>query len=254
MLSYLHDGRVAVWTLSRPPVNAIDEEWMTDFHGALDEIGGNGGVSVLLVRSEQKVFCAGANLNLIRGSFASTEGADAMIATIRRIQELYARIETLPQVTVAEIGGAAMGGGLELALSCDLRIAAAEAKMGLPEAGLGLLPGAGGTQRLTWLCGPGVARRLILGAETVDGAVAEAFGIVHWSVPRDGLAARTEELVGRLAAMPGQALVECKRCMLDAKDPERNGFESELSGTRRLLDDPETRERVAAFLDRPASG
>lgn len=253
MLSYLHDGRAAVWTLSRPPVNAIDEAWMADFHGALDEIEAAGGVSVLLVRSDQKVFCAGANLNLIRGSFTGAEGADAMIATIRRIQELYARIETLPRITVAEIGGAAMGGGLELALSCDLRIAAVEAKMGLPEAGLGLLPGAGGTQRLSWLCGPGVARRLILGAETVDGASAEALGIVHWAVPRRELAARTDELIGRLAGMPGRALAECKRCILDSGNFERNGFESELSGTRKLLDDPETRERVSAFLDRSAS-
>ncbi len=250
MLSYLQDGRVAVWTLSRPPVNAIDDEWLSDLHKALDEISDKGGVSVLLVRSDLKVFCGGANLNLIRASFASAEGADAMIVSIRGIQDLYTRIERLPQVTVAEINGAAMGGGLELALSCDFRIAAHEARMALPESGLGLLPGAGGTQRLTRLCGPGVSRRLILRAEAVDGATAEALGIVQWAVPRDELAARAGELVESLAAMPAQSLAECKRCMLDHFDPDRDGYETELEGTRRLLDDPETRTRVAAFLDK----
>jgi enoyl-CoA hydratase/carnithine racemase len=250
VLSYLRDGRAAVWTLSRPPVNAIDVEWVSDLHQALDEIADKSGVSVLLVRSDLKVFCGGANLNLIRNSFASAEGADAMIVSIRGIQDLYTRIEQLPQATVAEINGAAMGGGLELALSCDLRIAAREAKMGLPEAGLGLLPGAGGTQRLTRLCGPGVARRLILGGEAVDGVTAEALGIVQWAVPRDELAAHAEELVGRLSTIPAQALAECKRCMLDHFDPDRDGYETELDGTRRLLDNPETRSRVASFLDK----
>ena len=112
------------------------------------------------------------------------DGPDRMYAYVAGIQRLYARIERLPQVTLAEIGGAAMGGGLELALACDLRIAAVEAKLGLPEARLGLIPGAGGTQRLTRLCGRPVAARLILGAETLDGAAARELGIVHWAVPR----------------------------------------------------------------------
>ena len=90
---------------------------------------------------------------------------------------------------LAEIGGAAMGGGFELALACDLRIAANEAKVGLPEVRLGLIPGAGGTQRLTRLCGPALANRLILGAEVLDGATAAALGVVHWSAPRAELAA-----------------------------------------------------------------
>ena len=85
----------------------------------------------------------------------------------------------MPRVTLAEINGAALGGGFELALACDLRIAALEAKMGLPELRLGLLPGAGGTQRMTWLAGRPAALRLILGAEQMDGAEALRLGLVQ---------------------------------------------------------------------------
>jgi enoyl-CoA hydratase len=104
-------------------------------------------------------------------------------------------------VADAELGGAALGGGFELALSCDLRIAANEAKLGLPEVRLGLIPGAGGTQRLTRLLGKGLANRLILGAEVVDGATAHAFGLVQWSFPRADLSTRAAEVVKRIAAL-----------------------------------------------------
>ncbi|HEY7726055.1 MAG TPA: enoyl-CoA hydratase-related protein, partial [Anaeromyxobacteraceae bacterium] len=165
------------------------------------------------------------------------------------LQRLLARIEALPLATLAEVGGAALGGGLELALACDLRVAAAEARVGLPEVGLGLVPGAGGTQRLTALCGPAVARRLILGAEVVGGAEAADLGLVHWAVPRAGLAAFAEGVADRLAALPRAAVAEAKSCIAARADPARDGFEEELAATRRLLlHEPETRSRVEAFL------
>src|SRR5207342_2828775 len=150
--------------------------------------------TVLHLRSAQKVFCAGADLREVRERIDAADGPDRMYAYVAGIQRLYSRIERLSQVTIAEIGGAAMGGGLELALACDLRIAAAEAKLGLPEARLGLIPGAGGTQRLTRLCGPALAARLILGAEIIDGAAAERLGAVHWTAPYVVLAPPTAEI------------------------------------------------------------
>src|SRR3974390_2022102 len=162
------DG-VATVTLTRPPVNAISETWVRAFAAALDDLGERGGWTVLHLRSSQKVFCAGADLKEVRARIEAPDGPDRMYAYVAGIQRLYARIERLPQVTVAEIGGAAMGGGLELALACDLRIAALEAKLGLPEARLGLIPGAGGTQRLTRLCGRPVGQRLNLRAAGVGG-------------------------------------------------------------------------------------
>lgn len=239
---------VTTLTLNRPPVNAISEEWVQAFDAKLDELARGPRFTVLHIRSEQKVFCAGADLKEVQERMNAADGPDRMYSYVAGIQRLYARIERLPQVTLAEIGGAAMGGGFELALACDLRIAANEAKVGLPEVRLGLIPGAGGTQRLTRLCGPALASRLILGAEILDGASASALGVVHWAVPRVELAQRAAELARRVAGLPAAALAASKSCIAAAGHKERGGFTDELDFTRRLLTDADTRERVAAFL------
>jgi enoyl-CoA hydratase/carnithine racemase len=244
---------VATLTLTRPPVNAISEAWVRGFEAALDRLAALGNWTVLHLRSNQKVFCAGADLKEVRERIEAPDGPDRMYAYVAGIQRLYARIEKLPQVTIAEIGGAAMGGGLELALACDLRIAAIEAKLGLPEARLGLIPGAGGTQRLTRLCGRPVAQRLILGAEVVDGAAACALGVVHWAVPRAELAQRAAALARRIADLPPAALAASKSCISAAGEPGRGGYSAELEATRVLLTNPETRHRVEAFLAGGAS-
>lgn len=249
-------GPITTLTLSHPPVNAISDEWVRTFDSKLDQLGS--ACSVLHIHSDQKVFCAGADLKEMRGRMDMADGPDRMYAYVAGIQRLYFRIEALPQVVLAEIGGAAMGGGFELALACDLRIAANEAKVGLPEARLGLIPGAGGTQRLTRLCGPALARRLILGAEVLDGATAAALGVVHWSVPRAELSARASEIAKRIADLPPAALSASKACIAAACQPGRGGYTDELEFTRSLLTNAETQKRVQAFLagaaatDKPA--
>jgi enoyl-CoA hydratase/carnithine racemase len=245
------DG-VATLTLSRAPVNAINEMWLTQFNAILDELASRADWKVLHLRSDQRVFCAGADLNEIRDRIDAPDGPDRMYSHVAAIQRLFARLETLEQVTVAEIGGAAMGGGLELALACDLRIAANEARLGLPEARLGLVPGAGGTQRLTKLCGQPVAERLILGAEVIDGAIAGELGIVQWAVPRTKLPEHALEIIRRIASLPAGALTASKTCIAAASNAGRNGYSEELEATRRLLTDADTRLRVEAFLAGPA--
>jgi enoyl-CoA hydratase len=248
MLQYSHEGRVAVWTLSRPPVNAINDEWLSNFHKALDEIESKNGVSILHIRSNQKVFCAGADLKLMRSCFEKIDGPTEMVAMVRRMQALYKRIENLSQVSIVELGGTALAGGLELALACDFRIAANEAKLGLTEINLGLLPAAGGTQRLSKLCGSAIARRLILGGEMINGVTAETLGLVHWSVPHEQLQDRVGELLEKWAGLTVMALAKAKRCLLDYDLPDVDGFETELSGTLNLYEDPETRKLVETFL------
>ena len=134
--------RIATVTLNRPPVNAFNVDMFKAFHAILDDLAARGDWSVLHFRSALKVFSGGADLAEISTRFSAADKMEAAAKVTRPFQELFQRISDLPQVSLAEIGGAAMGGGYELALGCDLRIAANEAKLGLPEVGLGLLPGA----------------------------------------------------------------------------------------------------------------
>ena len=241
-------GRVLVATLSRPPVNALDDKLIAELDAVVERAIQDDDVAVLHLRSDQRVFSAGADLALIEACFATPQGPDAMTDVVRHMQRLYWRLESAPLVTLAEIGTTALGGGLELALACDLRVAALDARLGLPEARLGLLPGGGGTQRLTRLCGPGLAKRLILGAEVIDGAEAERLGLVQWVRPRDQLTAFASEIAARYAAMPKAALAANKRCIAAATDPARDGYADEISETRGLYDHAETRRKVSDFL------
>ena len=242
--------RIATVTMCREPVNALSEEWGDEFERQLDALGARDDWSVLHLRSNQKVFAAGADLAQIHSWTTMGASGQRLSAYIARLQAVFHRLERLPQITVAEIGGAALGGGLELALSCDLRMAAVEAKLGLPEVGLGLIPGLGGTQRLTRLCGAGVAGRLILGAEVVDGAAARDLGLVQWAVPRASIAADAMQLVKRVAALPAPALRVAKELIAAAGAPHAAGFalERELGG--RLLETREAKSRIVAFLRR----
>ena len=245
-----HRGAVAVVTMARPPVNAIDDAMIADFHAVLDVLSARDDWQVLHVRSAQKVFAAGADLALIRSWKDASSPTAALGGYIDRLQGLYRRIESLSAVSVCEIGGAAMGGGYELALSCDLRIAADEAKIALPEVGIGLLPGAGGTQRLTRLCGRGVAARIILSGEPVDGKTALSLGMVEWSFPRAELEEKSRAVVERLAALPAHAQGAAKRCIAAAADAETKGFamEHDLGGA--LLESSRTQALITAFLER----
>jgi enoyl-CoA hydratase/carnithine racemase len=240
--------RIATVTLDRPPVNAFNAAMFAAFNGILDDLASRTDFTVLHIRSALKVFSAGADLAEISTRFASPDKMEAAARTTRPFQELFQRISDLPQVTLAEIGGAAMGGGYELALACDLRIAAEEAKLGLPEVALGLLPGGGGTQRLTWLAGPAVAARVILTGDAVDGKTAEKLGMVQWAAPRAELAAEAAKIAQRVAGLHPLSLAACKVCMRLARDPQRNGFAAETEWTGRLLATEETQRRVGDFL------
>lgn len=242
MIELSCEGTLAVATLARAPVNAIDEEWLARLEGIFDRLADS---SVLLVRSREKAFCAGADLELMRSRFDSEAGRRRMVEFVREVQRVLARLERLPLVTLAEIGGPALGGGLELALACDLRIAAEDARLGLPEPRLGLIPGAGGTQRLPRIAGEAVARRLILGAEVITGAQAAQLGVVQWAVPAAELKKRASALAREIAALPAAALAEAKAC-IGAPD----GYERELEATLRLLGRDETQSRVRAFLEK----
>ena len=242
-------GRIVRVTMQRAPVNALNNEFIAGLGRILDDLEGRTDLTVLHLRSDQKAFCAGADLAQVKSRFAMADGADVMVRDIRGFHRLFDRLEALPCVTLAEIGATALGGGYELALACDLRMAANEAKIGLPEARLGLIPGAGGTQRLTRLCGPGVAARIILACEVVDGVTARELGMVQWAVPASELPAEAAALAGRIADLAPGALQLAKRCMAQVNSITRHGCEAELQGTHGLMGTAETQTRVKAFFE-----
>jgi enoyl-CoA hydratase len=121
--------RIATLVLDRPPVNAINADWVARLHALLDELDGQSDWKVLHSRSAHRVFCAGADLETMRERFGHPDGAELLAKDARLYQQLFDRIEALPRVALAEIAGAAMGGGLEL---CDMRVAAEEAKLRAP--------------------------------------------------------------------------------------------------------------------------
>ncbi len=247
MIRLENAGAAATIIMSRAPVNAIDPSFVAAFEGILDEIEKTK-PTIVVLRSDQKCFCAGADLALIRRYFAAPGGTEAMVAYVRTLHTLFNRLEALDAVTLAVIDGPALGGGLELALSCDLRIASTRAKLGLPEARVGMIPGAGGTQRLPRLCGPGVAARLILGGEIVDGTEAALLGIAQWAAEAGELTTRIDEIVKRIAGLSRPALIASKSCIAAWFDPNEDGYARELEQPWHLMKTEEARSRIDAFF------
>ena len=247
MITLTLDGAVATARMSRPPVNAIDHAFVAALDAVLGEVE-RAKPTVLVIESDQKCFSAGADLALIQSYFSERDGIERMIGYVRELHRVFDRIEALEAVTLAAIAAPALGGGLELALACDLRIAATTVKLGLPEARIGMIPGAGGTQRLPRLCGPGTAARLILGAEIIDGTEAERVGLAQWSVATDVLASKTAEIAERISALSRPALASCKACLAAALDPAIDGFAREIEQPLTLMKTREAKERIAAFF------
>ena len=244
------DYAIATVTLVRAPVNAMNDAWVQGFHELLDGLEARDDWSVLRIRSGLKLFSGGADLKQIEGNFS--QSIDVQAGPGERYQKLFSRIEALARPTFAELKGSALGGGLELALACDMRFASEEAKLGLVEVKLGLMPGAGGTQRLPRAIGRAAAMRMILSGETVTGAQALALGLVQWAVPVAEFDEKAESAVRQLAAVPAHAARAAKAAILAAFDTSRNGYDVERDNVKTCLAHPRTQELVGGFLARPA--
>lgn len=247
MIILSHSGPVTTLLMSRPSVNAIDPAFVIAFGKALDKIR-EVKSTVVVIRSDQKCFSAGADLSLIQSFFSKPGGTAEMVTYVKMLHALFDRLEKLEAVTIAAIAGPALGGGLELALACDLRITTHSAKLGLPETRIGMIPGAGGTQRLPRLCGPGTAARMILGAEVIDGAEAARIGLAQWSVNPAEIDAKIGEIAQRIAGLSRPALIAAKDCLAAALDPAADGYAREIEKPLTLMETPEARERIAAFF------
>ncbi|WP_048441645.1 enoyl-CoA hydratase-related protein [Caenimonas sp. SL110] len=241
---------IATITMVRAPVNAMNDAWVAGFHELLDGLEPRNDWSILRIRSGLKLFSGGADLKQIETNFS--QSIEVQSGPGERYQKLFSRIEALTRPTLAEIKGSALGGGLELSLACDMRFASEEAKLGLVEVKLGLMPGAGGTQRLPRAIGRAAAMRMILSGETVTGAQALALGLVQWAVPVEQFDEKADAVVRQFAAIEPHAAQAAKAAINAAFDPTRNGYNVERDNVKTCLAHPRTRELVGGFLARSA--
>jgi enoyl-CoA hydratase len=184
---------IATLTIDRPSVkNALNLETVQECHAALESLAADDQVGVLIVTGAgESAFVSGADINDIR----ARTGADGLAAIN---SSLFARVERFPRPTIAAINGYALGGGCELALACDIRVAADSAKFGQPELALGIIPGAGATQRLPRTVGMGWAKHLVLTGELIDARQALEIGLVTAVMPGSQLQVRARELARRI--------------------------------------------------------
>jgi enoyl-CoA hydratase/carnithine racemase len=239
------EGAVAVVTVDNPPVNALADHVIEALDAAAVELAGDADVrAVVLTGTGEKAFLAGADLEEFAARLATGEGIDEHAAATRRA---LGRWEALPQPVVAAVQAHAMGGGLEVALVCDLVVADPGARFGAPEVRLGLMPGAGATQRLPRRIGMGPARAMILLGTTIGAAEAQRLGLVH-AVSEPGTAlAEARALAEELAALPAVAVRAIKRAIAaDLGD----GLDRERALFLEVFASADAKEGVAAFRER----
>lgn len=205
------NGAIATITVDRPKVmNAIRFNTMLEIQNALDDIAADDAIRVVvLTGAGEKAFVAGGDISIM----AKAEGYIELIHEIPAGQQVCNNIENFPKPVIARINGVALGGGTELALCCDIRIASFNAIMGVPEIKLGIIPGYGGTQRLPRLLGMGKAKELVLTGDHISAQEAKEIGLVDQVVPKDELDEAVEKLCQKLASKSPIALAMGKEAI-----------------------------------------
>lgn len=242
------DGAVAIVTIDRQKkLNALNPDVIEELGAAFEALRDDDEVrAVVLTGAGEKAFVAGADIGVL-AEMDSLSGVDVS----RQGQEVFRAIETFPKPVIAAVGGYALGGGCELALACHLRIASDHARFGLPEVGLGIIPGYGGTVRLARIVGLGRALELTLTAEMIDAERAHAIGLANRVVPRDDLMDTALEMAGTIASKAPVALrmaLESVYQALDSSTAEAMRFESSLFGL--LASTRDMKEGMQAFKDK----
>jgi enoyl-CoA hydratase len=247
------DGRVAIVTLDHPPVNALSSKLLEELEEEYNRLDADDEVRAIVLRGEgEKAFVAGADITEFPAMREQIEEA-AESGSARGIQKLAARMDAGRTPVVAAIHGYCLGGGLELAMACDIRIAADDAQLGQPEIKLGLIPGGGGTQRLPRLVGPGRAMLLNLTGEFIDAETAYAWGLVEKVVPAAEVDEAAVALAVQIAAQSPHAVAVLRELARTTRDlPLEEGLRREADGFVRCLRSEDGAEGVAAFIEKRA--
>lgn len=240
-------GHTALITMSNPPANTWTKETLLQLRDIVRELNNDKNIYALVITGEgEKFFSAGADLKLF------ADGDKAVASDMARVfGEAFETLSTFRGVSIAAINGYAMGGGLEVALACDIRIAEQQAQLALPEAKVGLLPCAGGTQNLTWLVGEGWAKRMILCGERLTAEKALQIGLVEELVDRGTALSSALALADKVAEQSPSSVTACKQLIQKGRSGSINSalpLERELFVA--LFDTKDQVEGVQAFLEK----
>ncbi len=242
------EGPLGFLTLNRPEQrNALNSQLLEDLHAAIDETEKDDELRVLIVSGNGEAFCAGADIGEIE-TFANPSTA---MRFLHRAQSAFTRLEQLRVPVIAAVNGIALGGGCELALGCDFRIAAAGAKLGCPEIKLGLMPGGGGTQRLPRIVGLSRALEMICTGETVSAEEACRIGLVNRVVPAGALMDESKKMAERLTRRAPLALRMAKLACIGGSNVDMDtGLRLELQCMFSLYNSEDWRQAVKAFTEK----
>jgi enoyl-CoA hydratase len=243
------DGHLAIMTVSRPEkLNALDLDMLKALAAASDEVEANPTVRVAILTGEGKAFSAGGDIK----AWGHMEAQEFGHAWVRYGHRVFERLATLRVPLIAALNGHALGGGLELAGVADIRIAEEQIKIGLPETGLGMIPGWSGTQRLVKRFGAQIVRRMALGGEIFTAEEARQFGVVDMVVGTGTVVEAARDYARRVTAR-GPAALEIAKLMIASANGEDNGTAVEALGSILVAKTADLREGVAAFSEkRPA--
>ncbi|HET6896388.1 MAG TPA: enoyl-CoA hydratase-related protein [Candidatus Baltobacteraceae bacterium] len=243
------DGPAGVITLNRPTVlNALNADLLRELSAALTELESNDSVRAIIVTGAgAKAFAAGADIGELNALANAVEGA----GKARIGQAVTLQIERLSKPVIMAVNGFALGGGCELAMSGDIRIASENARFGQPEVNLGLIPGYGGTQRTTRLVGKGMAMFLCLSGDMIDAKMAMEIGLVERVVPQDELLGAAKKLAHTIAQKAPLAVAACKRAINGgAHLPIADALELEALEFGALVNTNDFKEGTSAFLEK----
>ena len=242
----LTDGIYTI-TINRPDkLNALNKDVFTDLNTAVDEINNNKEIkSAIITGAGAKAFVAGADIT----EFGGLDKTAAM-ALAKRGQDIFFKIENSRKPIIAAVNGFALGGGCELAMACHFRIASDNAKFGQPEVNLGLIPGYGGTQRLTQLIGKGRAIELLISANMIDANTALQYGLVNYLVPQAELLDKAKSILQVINTKAPIAISKCIEVANAVFDETKNGFDEEVKCFGECFITEDMKEGTAAFLEK----
>jgi enoyl-CoA hydratase/carnithine racemase len=246
-VNYTVEDRVATVTISNPPANVLTTPLVTELDKVIDELAGKDDVKAVIISGSGTLFIAGADIKEIASITSSKQGIELAV----RGQAVFSKIEQMKKPVIAAITGFCLGGGMELAMACHIRIAGDRARLGQPEINLGIIPGFGGTQRLPRLVGKSKAIELILTGDMINAQEAKGLGLVNKVVPEGEVLKQAQGLAKKIASKGGKAIAASLTAIQEgASQPLPAGLKLEAELFGQICETSDMKEGLSAFVEK----